>query len=287
VLVIHAGAGPGPTADGRPAEEHRRALRDALARGRAVLEARGDAVDAVQAAIVHMEDAVTFFNAGRGSALCADGSVEMSAALMRGHDRNAGAVAGIRRTRQPILAAAAVLQRSPHVLLIGEAADRQAAAAGLEQRDPSYFVTEHQRARLQEAGTDFARGTVGAVCRDFSGRLAAGTSTGGRRGQTPGRVGDTPLIGAGTWADRDVAVSCTGDGEEFIRAGAARLLALLHHSGLTLAQAAHRALADVGALGGRGGLIAVDRHGSAVMPFTSGAMSRALWRPGGDAVVAV
>jgi L-asparaginase / beta-aspartyl-peptidase len=232
-----------------------------------------------------MEDAVPFFNAGRGSALCADGTVEMSAALMRGRDRAAGAVAGIRRTRQPILAARAVLERSPHVLLAGAAADELAVAAGLEQCDPSYFVTDRQRVRLREGGTDFARGTVGAVCRDAGGQLAAATSTGGRRGQAPGRIGDTPVIGAGTWADHRVAVSCTGDGEEFIRAGAARQLALLHESGLALDQAADRALADVAALGGRGGLIAVDGHGGVVMPFTAGAMNRGVWRAGEDPLV--
>jgi beta-aspartyl-peptidase (threonine type) len=287
VLVIHAGAGPGATPGGERAEQHRAALRETLNRGRAVLEADGDAGDAVLAAIAYMEDAVPFFNAGRGSVLCADGAVEMSAALMRGRDRGAGAVAQVRRTRQPIFAAAAVLERSPHVLLVGEAADAFAASAGLEQRDPSYFVTDRQRARLREAGSDFARGTVGAVCLDAHGHLVAGTSTGGRRGQAAGRVGDTPVIGAGTWADHGVAVSCTGDGEEFIRAGAARQLALLRQSGLTLEQAADSALRDVGDLGGRGGLIAVDRQGGAVMPFTSGAMNRGVWRSGEEPVVAV
>lgn len=287
VLVIHAGAGPGAAPGGERAEEHRAALRETLNRGRAVLEADGDAADAVLAAIAHMEDAVPFFNAGRGSVLCADGAVEMSAALMRGRDRGAGAVAQVRRTRQPIFAAAAVLERSPHVLLVGEAADGFAAAAGLEQRDPSYFVTDRQRGRLRKAGSDFARGTVGAVCLDAHGHLVAGTSTGGRRGQAPGRIGDTPVIGAGTWADHGVAVSCTGDGEEFIRAGAARQLALLLESGLTLAQAADRALRDVGDLGGRGGLIAVDRLGGAVTPYTSGAMNRGVWRSGEEPVVAV
>jgi L-asparaginase / beta-aspartyl-peptidase len=287
VLVIHAGAGPGSAPDSAQAEEHRAALRESLNRGRAVLEAHGDAIDAVQAAIAYMEDAVPFFNAGRGSVLCGDGSVEMSAALMRGRDRAAGAVALVRRTRQPIVAAAAVLDRSPHVLLAGEAADAFAAEAGLEQREPSYFVTARQRARLVEAGTDFTRGTVGAVCLDAAGQLAAGTSTGGRRGQAPGRIGDTPVIGAGTWADHGVAVSCTGDGEEFIRAGAARQLALLHQSGLTLAEAADRALRDVSDLGGRGGLIAVDRGGGAVMPFTSGAMNRGIWRAGEEPVVRI
>ncbi len=285
MLVIHAGAGPRSAAAGERAGEHRAALRAALTRGRAVLEGGGGAIEAVEAAVAYMEDAADFFNAGRGSALCADGTVEMSAAVMRGRDRAAGAVAGIRRTRQPILAARAVLERSPHVLLAGPAGDELAAAAGLEQCDPGYFVTDRQRERLRAGGTDFARGTVGAVCHDGDGQLAAATSTGGRRGQAPGRVGDTPLIGAGTWADGGVAVSCTGDGEEFIRAGAARQLALLHASGLPLVQAADRALADVAALGGRGGLIAVDRDGDAVMPFTAAGMNRGVWRAGEDPLV--
>lgn len=278
VLVIHAGAGPGSAADAWRAPAQKAGLRAALHEGRKVLESQGDALDAVQAAIAHLEDAVSWFNAGRGSVLCADRSVEMSAAVMRGGDRAAGAVAGVRRTRQPIHAAAAVLHASPHVLLVGPAADEHAAAHGLEQRDPSYFVTDRQQARLREIGSDFARGTVGAVCLDAHGQLAAGTSTGGRRGQAPGRVGDTPLIGAGTWADQRLAVSCTGDGEEFIRAGAARQLALRHETGSTLQAAADLALDDVGVLGGRGGLIAVDREGHVAMPFTSAAMNRGVWR---------
>ncbi len=285
LLVIHAGAGPEPVMSDVQAQQRRQALRDALNRGRTVLEAGADALAAVRAAVAFMEDEADFFNAGRGSVLCADGTVEMSAAAMRGRDRAAGAVAAIRRVRQPIDAALAVLDRSPHVLLIAGAADAFAAAQGLEQRDPEYFVTERQRTRLADRGSDFARGTVGAVCLDAGGELAAATSTGGRRGQAPGRVGDTPLIGAGTWADGQVAVSCTGDGEEFIRAGAARQLALLRDSGALLADAAEHTLRDVASLGGHGGLIAVDVDGQVAMPFTSGAMNRGMWRAGEDAQV--
>lgn len=280
VLVIHAGAGLGSAAEGEQAEAQRAGLHEALERGRAVLDAEGEALDAVQAVIAHLEDAVPWFNAGRGSVLCADGSVEMSAAVMRGCDRAAGAVAGIRRTRQPILAAACVLHAGPHVFIAGPAADQHAATHGLEQRDPSYFVTDRQRTRLENVGSDFVRGTVGAVCLDARGQLAAGTSTGGRRGQAPGRVGDTPVIGAGTWADRQVAVSCTGDGEQFIRAGAARQLALQRGSGLTVDAAADLVLQDVGELGGSGGLIAVDIRGVVAMPFTTAAMNRGVWRAG-------
>jgi L-asparaginase / beta-aspartyl-peptidase len=280
-LVIHAGAGPrSPWRAGRE-PEMRDALLEALRRGRAVLERPGGtAIDAVQAAIEFMEDGCDLFNAGRGSALCSDGTVEMSAAVMRGSDRAAGAAALLRRTRQPIAAARAVLEHSPHVLVAGDATDSFAARHGLEQREPDYFVTNRQRGRLADGGSDFERGTVGAVCVDARGELVAGTSTGGRRGQMPGRVGDTPLIGAGTWADRRLAISCTGEGEAFIRSAAAHRLALRFEAGMTLERAAADALADVGAVDGVGGVIAVDADGAVAMPFTSEVMNRAVWRAG-------
>jgi L-asparaginase / beta-aspartyl-peptidase len=282
LLVIHAGAGPQPEDSQAHAHERRQSLRDALGRGRAVLQAGGHALAAARAAVAYMEDEADLFNAGRGSVLCSDATVEMSAAAMRGGDRAAGAVAAVRCTRLPVDAAVAVLEHSPHVLLIAGAADAFAATQGLEQCDPGYFVTERQRTRLDERAWDFVRGTVGAVCLDGDGQLAAATSTGGRRGQAPGRIGDTPLIGAGTWADAEVAVSCTGDGEEFIRAGAARQLALLRGSGALLADAAEHTLRDVASLGGRGGLIAIDVDRHVAMPFTSAIMNRGMWRAGED-----
>jgi L-asparaginase / beta-aspartyl-peptidase len=284
ILAIHAGAGPGSPADDPQNDERHAALLTALIRGRDVLEAGGDGVDAVTAAVTYLEDEAPLFNAGRGSVLCADGSVQMAASLMRGRDRAAGAVAVVRRTRQPILAARSVMETGPHVFLAGDAADHFAAAAGLEQCEPAYFVTDRQRDRLQQIGSDFARGTVGAVCLDGHGHLAAATSTGGRRGQTPGRIGDTPVIGAGTWADDRVAVSCTGDGEQFIRAAAAHQLALLAQSGEPVEEAASRVLGDVGQLGGFGGLIAVDAAGDVALPFTTAAMNRGLWRAGEEPV---
>jgi beta-aspartyl-peptidase (threonine type) len=284
VLVIHAGAGPRSRWRGGHEPAMREALLEALRRGRDVLgRPGGAAIDAVQAAIEFMEDECELFNAGRGSALCSDGTVEMSAAIMRGSDRAAGASALLRRTRQPIAAARAVLESSPHVLVAGDATDALAARHGLEQREPAYFVTEHQRGRLADAGSDFERGTVGAVCVDAGGELVAGTSTGGRRGQMPGRVGDTPLIGAGTWADRRLAISCTGEGEAFIRAAAAHRLALSVEAGSTLERAAVDTLADVGAVGGVGGLIAVGADGDVAMPFTTEVMNRGVWRAGEEA----
>jgi beta-aspartyl-peptidase (threonine type) len=281
VIAIHAGAG-GSSPPPELHDEALEALRTALTRGRSALADGGEALDAVQAAVAFMEDEVEFFNAGRGAVLCADGTAELSAALMRGHDRAAGAVAIVNRSRWPVAAARAVLDASDHVLMMGPAADRFALEHGVEPCEPEYFITERQRVRLAERGSDFDRGTVGAVCLDGSGRLAAATSTGGRRGQLPGRVGDTPVIGAGTWADDQVAVSCTGEGESFIRAAAAHQLAGRVAAGEQLEPATEATLADVGVVDGTGGMIAVDARGAVALAFTSEAMNRGVWREGSE-----
>jgi beta-aspartyl-peptidase (threonine type) len=282
LIAIHAGAGDRHTAVQEHELEIRHALGAALDAARAALDGGGCALDAVKAAIVLMED-FELFNAGRGSTLCSDGSVEMSAALMRA-DRAAGAVAGVRHTEHPILAAAAVLD-SPQVLMIGECADALAERAGVTQRPNSYFVTERQAARLRDAQGGAEHATVGAVCLDAAGVLAAGTSPGGIRRQPRGRVADSPMIGAGTWADRRVAVSCTGDGEVFVRSGTARYIAALIEQGTALGPAAEQALADVESLGGRGGLIALDCAGEVLTPFVTKLMPRGVWRPGSEPVV--
>jgi L-asparaginase / beta-aspartyl-peptidase len=287
VVLIHAGAGGRSREIDQRQREYREALLTTLAKARVVLEAGGSAVDAAQAAVMFMEDQVEFFNAGRGSTLCADGSVEMSAAIMRGSDREAGAVASIRHARYPIAAARAVLDTSPHVLLVADAADRHAATAGAEQRDPAYFITDRQQRRLADEPSRFERGTVGAVCLDADGTLAAATSTGGMRGQLPGRVGDSPLIGAGTWADQRAAISCTGDGEAFIRAGAARQVASLLAGGTPIEAAAEAVLDDVVALGGQGGLIALGADGAAALSLRAAAMPRGIWRAGDEPAVSV
>jgi L-asparaginase / beta-aspartyl-peptidase len=292
VVVVHGGAG-GHTDELRErAAEYHAALERALAAGAQALEAGGGAVEAVRAAVIVLES-VPLFNAGYGSALCTDGSVELSASVMRGSDRAAGAVAMMTRTTHPVAAAVALLDE-PEVLLAGAGADAHAAAGGLEQQHPSEFVTERQLRRLAEhlAGEGSSsdqespeRGrtgpeTVGAVSLDATGLLAAATSTGGLMGQRPGRVGDSPLIGAGTWADQAVAVSCTGQGEAFIRAGAARLVAALVEHGQTVESAARHALAAVAECGGSGGLIAVDARGNVATPRSTGAMPCGVWRPG-------
>ncbi len=305
VVVIHAGAGESTKSLRSHTGMYKRALLEALARARVVLEGGGASLDAAQAAVACMEDEADHFNAGRGAVLCIDGTVELSAAVMRGSDRAAGAVAGITCSRYPSAAARAVLE-SHQVLMIGEGADALAAAGGVERRTPDYFVTDHERERLRRllaaaaAATDGAGimdravgggavggGTVGAVCLDVHGVLAACTSTGGVRGQRPGRVGDTPVIGAGTWADGDVAVSCTGQGEAFIRVAVAHQIASLVAARADLREAAAHALADVSAAGGSGGLIALDARGAATAPFSTEVMPRGIWRAGSEPGVAI
>ncbi len=277
VVVVHGGAG-GLTDELREHEgECHAALAAALNAGAEALGGGGGAVEAVCAAVIVME-AFPLFNAGYGSALCADGSVELSAAAMRGSDRAAGGVAMITRTRHPVAAAVALLDE-PEVLLAGASADAHAVAHGLEHWDPAEFVTERQRRRLARKLAGGGE-TVGAVCLDATGLLAAATSTGGLHGQRPGRVGDSPLIGSGTWADRHVAVSCTGQGETFIRAGAARLVAALVEHGAPLEAAAEAAMAAVAECGGSGGLIAVDDLGNVTTPRSTAAMPRGVWRVG-------
>jgi beta-aspartyl-peptidase (threonine type) len=276
VIAIHAGAGDHADELRGREQECQAALLEALHAGRSALDDCLDATHAVQAAIVVMEN-FELFNAGRGSTLCADGSVEMSAALMRGSDRAAGAVAVVHHTENPILGAREVLE-SPQVLLVGAAADEVAARAGVPQLPNEHFVTERQRDRLGDSRAELDRATVGAVCLDGGGLLAAGTSTGGVRGQPVGRVGDCPVIGAGTWADRHAAISCTGDGEAFIRCAAARQVAALVERGVSLDAAADQALAQVAELQFTGGLIAVDGQGNVTLPYITSVMPRGLWR---------
>jgi isoaspartyl peptidase/L-asparaginase-like protein (Ntn-hydrolase superfamily) len=287
VIAIHAGAGDHAEELKAHEAECRNALLKALRAARRALNEGLDASRAAERAVIVLED-FELFNAGRGSTLCSDGTVEMSAALMRGSDRAAGAVAGARHTQNPILGARAVLE-SPHVLIAGTRADERAAQAGARQRPAAYFITERQQANLREHDAALAsregspardRATVGAVCLDRSGELAAATSTGGVRGQPPGRVGDCPIIGAGTWADGHAAVSCTGDGEAFIRCATAREVAALVGSGVALPQAADDALEQIAGLQASGGLIALDREGHVAMPFITPVMPRGLWRLG-------
>ena len=284
-IAVHGGAGVVPAAELTPQLDaaFRTGLGAALRAGYAVLEAGGSSLDAVTAAVVVLEED-PLFNAGRGAVLCADGGHELDAAIMDGADLRAGAVAGLRRVRNPVLLARHLLERSPHVMLAGPGADALAAAEGIECVPNDWFTTERRRAELERHRAGLARvgdeaslGTVGAVALDGRGHLAAATSTGGMTGKRPGRVGDTPIIGAGTYAADDCcAVSATGHGEFFIRAAVAHEIAsLVRHRRLGVQAAAddvvHRQLVR---LGGSGGVIAVGRDGSIAMPFNSPGMLR-------------
>ena len=282
-LVIHGGAGAMRPAHGDPDHEQRarQGLRDALDAGSAILGKGGSAIDAVEAAVRVLEDDPCF-NAGRGSTLNAEGLVELDAAIMDGANRRAGAVAGVRTTRAPISLARTLMERGPHVFLSYEGADRLAREAQLEQVDNSWFVTAERRRQLDELlakggfDSEVKYGTVGAVAVDAEGHVAAATSTGGLTAKQWGRIGDSPLIGAGTYADdRSAAVSATGSGEYFIRAVAGHQLAeRVRLGGQSLQEALDGTLEDIRELGGTGGLIAVSATGEAAWGFTTCAMYR-------------
>ena len=282
-LVIHGGAGSERIAHDDPAHEaHARAgLEEALAAGAAILERGESAVDAVEAAARLLEENPCF-NAGRGSVLTEQGEVELDAAIMDGRTRTAGAVSGIKTTRAPISLARRLMERGPHVFLAGTAADRFAASAGLEQVANDFFILPERRRQLDEAlaagsaADPIKYGTIGAVAVDTEGNVAAATSTGGITAKRWGQVGDSPLIGAGTYADnRAAAVSATGSGEYFIRAVAAHEVAARIRLGCeTLQQAIDGVLVDIASLGGKGGLIAVSPNGDAAWGFTTPAMYR-------------
>ena len=282
-LMIHGGAGSMRRATlGAETEAQARAgLGAALDAGERILGAGGSAVDAVEAAARVLEEDAGF-NAGRGSVLAADGHIELDAAIMDGRTRRAGAVAALKTTRAPISLARHLMERGPHVFLSGDGADRFAAGAGFEQVDNRWFVIPERQRQLDEllaAGgfdDEVKYGTIGAVAVDAAGHVAAATSTGGLTAKRWGRIGDSPLIGAGTFADdRACAVSATGSGEYFIRAVAAHeLAARVRIGGEPLQAALDAVLADIAALGGKGGLIAVAPSGEAAWGFTTRSMYR-------------
>jgi len=281
IVVLHGGAGVRP-AD-KPGNEHRAVLEQALE----AAYAQKSALHAVAAAVVVLEDS-PLFNAGRGSCLNEDGEIEMDASIMEGAKLRAGAVAAVRRIRNPVLAARAVMENTRHVLLAGAAAERFAEERGLRLEAPEYFRTEKRELAFKKNMKGY-HGTVGAVARDADGNLAAATSTGGYTGKMAGRVGDSPIIGAGTWADnRSCAVSGTGIGEAFIRAAVAHdVAARVVYLKQSLARASAAALRSVAAVGGDGGLVAVDRRGAIAMPFNSGGMFRAAIDRGGKKTIAI
>ena len=229
------------------------------------------------------------FNAARGSVLPEAGTVEMDAAVMRGDDRAVGAVAAVRRVRQPIRLARFILDRGREAILSGESAEHLAEAHGLELVDEEELITQQRRQRWRRGSASASHGTVGAVALDQSGGLAAATSTGGRTGQSAGRIGDTPVPGAGTWADSGTgAVSCTGDGEAILRAACAHEVHVRLREGRSLAEAAGAAVfEELVPWGGDGGLIAIDALGNLAMPFSTEAMSRSWWNGEGPPRTAI
>ena len=301
-IVIHGGAGTILKAnmDDETEAAYRAKLEEALRAGHGVLEQGGAALDAVIAAVQVMEDS-ELFNAGKGAVFTSEGTNELDAAIMDGGTRNSGAVAGVKRVKSPIALARIVMEESPHVMMIGDGAETYAANNGLEMVENSYFYTERRYRSLQRAlereaesssslpydasveydlplspnGDKF--GTVGAVALDARGNIAAGTSTGGMTNKKFGRVGDVPVIGAGTYADnRTAGISATGHGEYFIRGVVAHDIASrIDYAGEDLNTAANVVVMEkLGELGGTGGIVALDRTGAIAMPFNTEGMYR-------------
>jgi beta-aspartyl-peptidase (threonine type) len=285
-IAIHGGAGamPRSTLSAERERQYRDGLAAALDAGYATLETGGSSLDAVTAAVRALEDN-PLFNAGRGAALTRDGAAELDAAIMEGRQQRAGAVAAVRHVRNPIELARRVMEKSRHVLLVGAGAEEFALEEGLTLVPNSYFRTEERWAQLENERSGrsvsdlfpSSQGTVGAVALDAAGDLAAATSTGGMTNKRQGRVGDSPIIGAGTYAKNGVcAVSATGHGEYFIRAVAAHhICAAVEFRGLGLREAVRELLHQrLRELGGSGGIIAIDRGGRIVTDFSTDGMFR-------------
>lgn len=310
-FVIHGGAGTIDRSRMTPerAAAYRAALTQALTAGFEVLRRGGPGLDAVVAAITLLEDS-PLFNAGKGAVFTSEGTNELDASIMDGRTLKAGAVAGLKRIKNPIRLARLVMEQSPHVMLVGDGAETFARQQSVELVDPKYFFTEERWEQLQRRKEEERRndppkrsglvgaellpdekkfGTVGAVCLDRAGNLSAGTSTGGMTNKKFGRVGDSPVIGAGTYASNETcAVSCTGDGEYFIRTVVAHdISAAMQYGGHPVGEAARLVLEKVGRLGGGGGLIAIDRRGNFTTPFNTSGMYRGHIGPDGQAQVAI
>lgn len=304
-IAIHAGAGTmSPEEMDRQAEARiRGALLDAVQAGHHILRLGGSSLDAVEAAVTRLEDS-PLFNAGRGAVFNAEGKNEMDASIMDGSNLQAGAVAGVNNIRNPILLARKVMTDSPHVMLMGEGAEIFAREQGIAFEDDAYFYTERRWEQLQKAkaeGSDKSAGmnreypdrwlsTVGAVALDSHGNLAAATSTGGTTNKSYGRVGDSPIIGAGTYADnRSCAVSATGTGEYFIRATVARdICSRVQYLGVSVQQAADDVvMGELVRMGGDGGIIAMDNRGNIAMVFNTAGMYRASVNTAGDVEIGI
>jgi L-asparaginase / beta-aspartyl-peptidase len=306
-LAIHGGAGTIERSKMTPEREreYRAGLERALTAGYEILKRGGSSLDATEAAVRVLEDDPNF-NAGKGSVFTSAGTNEMDAAIMDGKTLGAGAVASLKHIKNPISLARLVMEKSGHVMMDSEGAELFAKENGIELVDQKYFFTQErwdalqkikaaEKSRTSGGGKKFLitdqdrHGTVGAVALDQNGNLAAATSTGGTTNKRPGRVGDSPVIGAGTYANNATcAVSATGDGEYFIRATVARdVSALMEYRGMSLKEAARAALDKVAKLGGTGGLIAIDHEGNMTLPFNTAGMYRGYADPNGNFVVEI
>lgn len=299
VIIIHGGAGTidrGLLTDSAEASI-RTALQNALDAGYAILSKGGSAMDAVEAAVIVLEDSPEF-NAGKGAVMTDIGTHELDASIMDGSDQNAGAVAGVKTVRSPIQAARSVMMKSPHVMLAGEGADIFAQSQGLEQVENSYFTTPGVQKRWNDShkgegnNTDKSKfskfGTVGCVALDQNGNIAAGTSTGGMMNKKYGRIGDSPIIGAGTYADNEnCGVSCTGHGEYFIRIGVAKEISdQMKFGNKTLKEAVDYTLNErLGGMDAQGGIIALDKEGNFELVFNTPGMYRGFKNAEGDKVM--
>ncbi len=314
-IVVHGGAGVIERANLSPEldAQYRAAMQRALRTGGAILDRGGASLDAVEAVIREMEDD-PLFNAGRGAVFSLEGKNELDASIMDGRTRAAGAVAGVTRTRSPILLARRVMENSPHVMMIGEGAEAFARSQSLEEVPNTYFFTERRWRQLEQfalrnnlplplrppgapapqqessfSPDDHQFGTVGVVAFDSQGNIAAGTSTGGTTGKRWGRVGDAPIIGAGTYAQNGVCgVSATGTGEFFIRVGVARdICARMELQGVSAQDAANAVMNEVGAMAGDGGVIVLDGQGRVAWAMNTPGMYRASRTAGGQPVVRI
>ncbi len=287
VIVIHGGAGWSKGKNKQEQDAIEMGLKEALDYGFHILESGGSSLDAVEIAISTLEDN-PLFNAGRGSVYTKDETQEMDASIMSGKDQNAGAVASVSRVKNPIKLARYIMEHTKHVLMAGLGAERIAKQGKLELVDPSYFYSEEklQRVRKQKAKEI---GTVGALAMDKLGNITAGTSTGGMTNKLPGRIGDSPIIGAGTWAQNNVCgVSGTGHGEYFIRFNVAReVCARMEYLNLSVSEAASQVIGQLTTLGVKGGVIVLDKNGNISMEFNTDGMARAYRNSKGEELIAL
>lgn len=309
VLVIHGGAGTilKSNMTAKQEDEYKAKLTEALKAGYAEIQKGNSSVDAVSASIMIMEDS-PLFNAGKGAVFTAAGTNELDASIMYGKDKSAGAIAGVHTIKNPITAAIAVMQKSEHVMLSGVGAEEFAKEQKLDIVDPSYFWTKNrweglQKLKQKEKTTtkkvsqstlpesyeiDQKFGTVGAVALDKSGNISAGTSTGGMTNKKYGRIGDAPIIGAGTYANSQVGISATGWGEYFIRATAARTIAAkMEYQNKNIQTATQETIDEIGKMGGDGGVIALDKNGNIAMPFNTAGMYRGAITEDGEVMIEI